>query len=115
MEMDHLRSSNVSTYCKTSGHSIQDCRRRQREINIYTVAERNIANQTGYDKNRRDKTDCWNCGKFEHFSRECKTNKQCKNTKKNPNQKDVFDRGGNKVPTYNFALCRSPYSCIITT
>ncbi|KAH3724775.1 hypothetical protein DPMN_050599 [Dreissena polymorpha] len=41
-DIDYVRSSIVCTYCKKHGHSIEICRRRQREISAYTDDEENI-------------------------------------------------------------------------
>jgi len=88
MEIDHLRPSNRCRYCKKQGHVIQDCRRRKHEINAYTVGQNGhapgrdgSARKYEYDKNWKDKIDCWNCGKLGHFSKECIQRRQYINKK----------------------------------
>lgn len=74
MEIDHLRPKTSCTYCRKIGHKAADCRKRQREINAYTVTDKtNYArggrtDQANWQKNR----DCWKCGRLGHVRRNCK-------------------------------------------
>lgn len=83
MEVDHIRPQKRCQFCNRQGHSIKDCRTRQRrgvnevhainnELSQRQNGRYNQSNQSYSYSNWKSKMLCFNCNKPGHFYRECR-------------------------------------------
>ena len=79
MDISHIRPQRPCQYCHKLGHKISDCRSRQRHnIRAVTTDNRqpndqpNVRYRSTHAVGARQIT-CWNCGKYGHIRRFCKT------------------------------------------
>lgn len=82
MEIGHLRPKTRCDYCTKIGHVAADCRKRLREINMFSKTDSPHAPR---QNNYRSNVECWNCGKLGHISRFCRSQKQARSFKNQEN------------------------------